>query len=131
MIRKLDFIKAIGLSTYSNSEPTVVSYVSIFEGLSMQGVLNEQLKAHSLMQDEFINIATEELRTPAQAILGYSELAIKSKELPAEHDLLKPLYTNAQRLAKTVEDVLCITKIESRTLKFNKVKVNVNEKIQM
>ncbi|MFZ0646935.1 MAG: hypothetical protein WAM27_01805, partial [Nitrososphaeraceae archaeon] len=44
---KLDFIKAIGLSTYSNSEPTVVSYVSIFEGLSMQAVLNEQLKAHS------------------------------------------------------------------------------------
>ena len=30
---KLDFIEAIGLSTYSDSEPTVMSYVSIFEGL--------------------------------------------------------------------------------------------------
>jgi signal transduction histidine kinase len=127
---KLDFIKAIGLSTYSNSEPTVVSYVSIFEGLSMQAVLNEQLKAHSLMQNEFINIAAHELRTPAQSILGYSELAITSNELPAEvRDMLNPLYNNALRLAKLVDDVLSITKIESRTLSLDKVKVNINENI--
>jgi two-component system, OmpR family, sensor histidine kinase VicK len=127
---KLDFIKAIGLSTYSNSEPTVVSYVSIFEGLSMQAVLNEQLKAHSIMQNEFINIAAHELRTPAQSILGYSELAITSNELPAEvRDMLNPLYNNALRLAKLVDDVLSITKIESRTLSLDKVKVNINENI--
>ena len=114
---KLDFIKAIGLSTYSNSEPTVVSYVSIFEGLSIQAVLNEQLKAHSIMQNEFINIADHELRTPAQSILGYSELAITSNELTAEvRDMLNPLYNNALRLAKIIDDVLSITKIESRTL---------------
>ena len=39
---KLDFIEAIGLTTYSNSEPTVISYVSIFEGLWKQGELLEQ-----------------------------------------------------------------------------------------
>jgi len=127
---KLDFLKAIGLSTYSNSEPTVISYVSIFEGLSMQAVLNEQLKAHSMMQNEFINIAAHELRTPAQSILGYSELAITSNELPAEvRDMLNPLYNNALRLAKLVDDVLSITKIESRTLSLDKVKVNINENI--
>jgi sugar-specific transcriptional regulator TrmB len=127
---KLDFMKAIGLSTYSNSEPTVVSYVSIFEGLSIQAVLNEQLKAHSIMQNEFINIAAHELRTPAQSILGYSELAITSNELPAEvRDMLNPLYNNALRLAKLIDDVLSITKIESRTLSLDKVKVNINENI--
>lgn len=127
---KLDFLKAIGLSTYSNSEPTVMSYVSIFEGLSMQAVLNEQLKAHSMMQNEFINIAAHELRTPAQSILGYSELAITSNELPVEvRDLLNPLYNNALRLAKLIDDVLSVTKIESRTLSLEKVKVNINENI--
>jgi two-component system sensor histidine kinase VicK len=127
---KLDFLKAIGLSTYSNSEPTVMSYVSIFEGLSMQALLNEQLKAHSMMQNEFINIAAHELRTPAQSILGYSELAITSNELPAEvRDMLNPLYNNALRLAKLVDDVLSVTKIESRTLSLDKVKVNINENI--
>jgi two-component system, OmpR family, sensor histidine kinase VicK len=127
---KLDFMEAIGLSTFSNSEPTVMSYVSISEGLSIQGELNKQLKAHSLMQKEFINIAAHELRTPAQAILGYSELAIESEGLPEVHDLLRPIYDNAERLSKIIEDVLSITKIESQTLKLNKVKVDINEKIQ-
>jgi signal transduction histidine kinase len=127
---KLDFMEAIGLSTFSNSEPTVMSYVSIFEGLSIQGELNKQLKAHSLMQKEFVNIAAHELRTPAQAILGYSELAIESEGLPEVHDLLRPIYDNAERLSKIIEDVLSITKIESQTLKLNKVKVDINEKIQ-
>jgi two-component system, OmpR family, sensor histidine kinase VicK len=127
---KLDFVKAIGLSTYSNSEPTVVSYVSIFEGLSMQADLNEQLKTHSQMQKEFINIAAHELRTPAQSILGFSELAVTSNGLTAElQDLLNPIYDNATRLSKLIEDVLSITKIESRTLNLDKVKLNINESI--
>jgi nitrogen-specific signal transduction histidine kinase len=128
---KLDFLEAIGLSTFSNSEPTVMSYVSIFEGLSIQGELNKQLKAHSIMQKEFINIAAHELRTPTQAILGYSELAMESEELKeTELNLLRPIHTNAERLSKIIEDVLCITKIESQTLKLNKVKVDIIEKIQ-
>jgi two-component system, OmpR family, sensor histidine kinase VicK len=128
---KLDFMEAIGLSTFSNSEPTVMSYVSIFEGLSIQGELNKQLKAHSIMQEEFINIAAHELRTPTQAILGYSELAMESEELKeTELNMLRPIHTNAERLSKIIEDVLCITKIESQTLKLNKVKLDINEKIQ-
>jgi two-component system, OmpR family, sensor histidine kinase VicK len=127
---KLDFIEAIGLSTYSNSEPTVVSYVSIFEGLSIQGELNERLKAHSLMQKEFINIAAHELRTPAQSILGYSELAIASGKLKEEEqNLLRPIYNNAQRLSKLIDDVLIVTRIESQTLKLEKEKLNMNEEI--
>jgi two-component system sensor histidine kinase VicK len=127
---KLDFVKAIGLSTYSNSEPTVMSYVSIFEGLSMQADLNEQLKTHSQMQGEFINIAAHELRTPAQSILGFSELAVTSNGLTAEvQDLLNPIYNNAVRLSRLIEDVLSITRIESRTLNLDKVKLNINENV--
>ena len=35
---------------------------------------NEQLKVNDKMQKEFINIASHEMRTPTQAILGYSQL---------------------------------------------------------
>jgi two-component system, OmpR family, sensor histidine kinase VicK len=127
----LDFEKATGLSTYSNSEPTVMSYVSIFEGLSIQGELNKQLKAHSIMQKEFINMAAHELRTPAQAILGYSELAMESEELKeTELNLLRPIHTNAERLTKLVENMLSITRIESKTLKLDKEKVNIIEKLR-
>ena len=35
---------------------------------------NEQLKVHDKMQREFINIASHEIKTPTQALLGYSEI---------------------------------------------------------
>ncbi|MGA8083742.1 MAG: hypothetical protein WB988_17960, partial [Candidatus Nitrosopolaris sp.] len=68
------FIEAVGLSTYSTSEPTVISYISIFENFWDQLELYQKLKQHDKMQQEFINIAAHELRTPAQSILGYAEL---------------------------------------------------------
>jgi two-component system, OmpR family, sensor histidine kinase VicK len=74
---KQDFIDAVGIATYSNSKPTVLSYVSIFENLWRQselyqelkesnkqlGLAYEQLKKHDKIQKEFINIAAHELRT--------------------------------------------------------------------
>ncbi len=79
VIEKLDdseenFIEATGSSTYSNSKPTVSSYISIFESLWARAKLYEQLKKHNKMQQEFINVAAHELRTPTQSILGYAEL---------------------------------------------------------
>ena len=53
---KRTFDEAIGLSTYSNSRPGVLSYVSIFENLWKQTELYEQLKIHDRMQQEFINV---------------------------------------------------------------------------
>ena len=41
---KMDILDAIGLSTYSTSKPTVVSYINIFESLSKQVNLYNQLK---------------------------------------------------------------------------------------
>ncbi|MGA9153095.1 MAG: hypothetical protein WBZ36_21165, partial [Candidatus Nitrosopolaris sp.] len=54
--------EAIGLSTYSNSKPGVLSYVSIFENLWKETELYEQLKYQDKMQKEFINIAAHELK---------------------------------------------------------------------
>ena len=64
----------IGFSLYSNSNPTVISYCSIFEMIVNQSVLAQELKHEGLVKDDFINTAAHELRTPTQAITGYSEL---------------------------------------------------------
>ena len=50
--------EAVGLATYSNSKPTVLSYVSIFENLWKQTELYEGLKQIDKLKDEFINIAS-------------------------------------------------------------------------
>ena len=124
---KPDFMEAVGLATYSNSEPTVVSYVSIFEALWKQAELVNQLEVHDKLQREFINIASHEMKTPTQAILGYSELLETDPKNYAE--IIASLKRNANRLQRLTNDILEVSRIESQTLRLNKEKVNVNEKI--
>jgi two-component system, OmpR family, sensor histidine kinase VicK len=124
---KEEFIEAIGLATYSNSEPTVMSYVSIFEGLWRQAELVEQLKKHDKMQKEFINIASHEMKTPTQAILGFSQLLDQHPEKSDE--MIHAIKRNADRLQRLTNEILDVSRIESQTLKLHKEKVNITEKI--
>jgi signal transduction histidine kinase len=129
--------KAIGLATYSNSKPTVLSYVTIFDTLWKQvdlyGELRdlyEQLKIHDKMQKEFINIAAHELRTPIQPILGLAEvLSSKRGRIEQYNELIDAIIRNAKRLQRLTEDILDVTKIESQSLKLNKEKFDINKKI--
>jgi signal transduction histidine kinase len=123
---KESFIEALGLATYSNSKPTVMSYFSIFESLWKQVALYEQLKIHDKMQNEFINIASHEMKTPTQSILGYAELLKDSCKKSEEVEAIK---RNAERLQKLATNLLDVTRIESQTLKLRKEMVNINEKI--
>jgi signal transduction histidine kinase len=115
---KEDFIDAIGLATYSTSKSTVLSYVSVFESLINQIKLYEQLKVHGKMQNEFINIASHELRTPTHAILAYSDLLPHHPE--KRDEIIQGIKRNATRLQRLTEDILDVTKIESKTLNLHK-----------
>jgi two-component system, OmpR family, sensor histidine kinase VicK len=123
---KENFVEALGLATYSNSKPTVMAYFSIFESLWKQVALYEQLKTHDKMQNEFINIASHEMKTPTQSILGYAELLEDSCKKNEEVEAIK---RNAVRLQKLAANLLDVTRIESQTLKLRKETVNINEKI--
>ena len=123
---KDNLIEALGLATYSNSKPTVMSYISIFESLWKQVQLYEQLEAHDKMQREFINIASHEMKTPTQAILGYAELL---ERYPEKREEVYTIKRNAERLQRLTTDILDVARIESQTLKLKKERVNLSEKI--
>ncbi|MDQ2684561.1 MAG: HAMP domain-containing histidine kinase, partial [Thermoproteota archaeon] len=133
------FEDAIGLATYSTSKPTILSYTSIFETLWTQTemyeilrIANEKLQIHDKMQQEFINNAAHELRTPSQAILGYAELAlidydIKDKDKNIRY--LEAISRNAERLTRLAEKILSVARIESNTLKIDKEFFDLGELI--
>jgi len=120
-------IDAIGLASYSNSLPTVLSYISVFETLRKQTELLERLKYHDKIQQEFINIAAHELRNPLQPILGLSKIVkdnIKDKD---QRDLLDVIIKNTNRLKSLTDDILDVTRIESHKLSLNKEPVCIWE----
>ena len=122
---------AAGISIYSNSKSIVSSYVYIFDNLWKQGELYEQLKTYNLLQKEFIDIAAHELKTPTQPILGLSEVLLTQNRIrePSNKELLYIINKNAQRLKQLIDDILDVTKIESRTLNLRKEHFSLNETI--
>ncbi|HKR73502.1 MAG TPA: ATP-binding protein [Candidatus Nitrosocosmicus sp.] len=106
--------------------------------------LNEQLERKDQLKDEFINIAAHELRAPIQPIVGLSDIlrlrrlrtnrassiGAETKRSSDEEQFLETIVRNAKRLQALSENILDITKIESRTLKLKKEKFNINEKIK-
>ncbi len=99
----------------------------------------EQLKVHERMQQDFINIAAHELRTPTQSIVGYTELLQNDYNLKIQNsddkdlstwDSLEALRRNAIRLKNLTNDILDVSRIETGALKLDKERVNLNEKIR-
>lgn len=88
---------------------------------------NEQLKQHDKTQKEFIDVAAHELRTPTQSITGYIEMIDTFPENFNKY--LEPLKRNAKRLSILIEDILDVTRIEAGTLKLDKSKFDLTEKI--
>ncbi len=120
----------IGFSIYSDSTPTVLSYCSIFEMIVNQSIVSQELKHEGIIKDDFINTAAHELRTPTQAIAGYSELnaelfdtLLKERKkmtddelariivkLHAHHDSIS---RNASRLNILTNNLLDVARFES------------------
>ena len=91
--------------------------VSIFENLWKQTELYQKLKEADKIKDEFINVADHELRTPIQPILGLADvLRSKLQHGKQENEYLDVIIRNAKRLQRLSEDILDITKIESKSL---------------
>jgi len=83
---------------------------------------NEELKYFDRQKDEFISVASHELRTPIQPILSLSEtlhLRIRNYE---NKEILDVIIRNAKRLQHLTEDLLDVTRIDSQTLKLKKEK---------
>jgi signal transduction histidine kinase len=79
------------------------------------------------MQKDFINVASHEIKTPTQAILGYTELLNTHPE--QREQIFGALYRNANRLQRLTNEILDVTRIESQTLKLNIDKFNLKDLI--
>jgi signal transduction histidine kinase len=93
-------------------------------------IANESLKKKDEAQNQFINIAAHELRTPIQPILNAIYL-LQSANLKSEKraPYLDIIRRNIEKLGRLAEDILDVTKIESDTLKLTIEPLNLDDLI--
>jgi signal transduction histidine kinase len=67
------------------------------------------------MKSEFLATAAHELRTPMASILGYSEILLDAEFSSTDlHEFLITIHTNSKLMAKILEDLLDLARIEAR-----------------
>lgn len=93
---------------------------------------NEKLKALDKLKDEFVSVASHELRTPMTAIKSYLWMALAGKGgaiTEKQRYYLDRAYSSTDRLIKLVNDMLNISRIESGRMTYDMEKVDLSQLI--
>jgi signal transduction histidine kinase len=77
---------------------------------------NEQLKLRDKAQQEFVNVAAHELRTPIQPIISLSDVLVNKMRDNESQELMDVITRSAKRLQRLSQDILDVTRIESGLL---------------
>ncbi len=77
----------------------------------------EAAEQASHIKSTFLATVSHEIRTPLTAILGFSELLLRKKDLPEDKQLpIKRIFQAGERLLALINDVLDLSKIEANKL---------------
>jgi len=101
--------------------------------IEIQNALLEEIefrKKAENKKDEFISIASHELKTPLTSVKGYVQLlerSVDKGDIPTVKKHLKKAQIQLDKLNELIADLLDISKIESGKLKFNKKNFQLDE----
>ncbi|MEM3063275.1 MAG: histidine kinase dimerization/phospho-acceptor domain-containing protein, partial [Nitrososphaerota archaeon] len=96
-------------------------------------IANEKLKELDKLKDEFVSIASHELRTPMTAIKSYLWMVLAGKAGPLSEKMQKYLeraYVSVDRLIDLVNNMLNVSRIESGRIELEKRAINLSELVE-
>lgn len=122
-------------SVYSLSLTVLIAVLFLAASTRLWGYasLYKKIKEVDAMKDEFISIASHELRTPITAIRGYISMVLEGSfgEITDKaRNGLNRVMDSAQRLAGLVEDLLDVSRIEQGRMQFNLEGVRADDVIR-
>ena len=94
---------------------------------------NTRLKELDSLKDEFVSVASHELRTPMTAIRSYAWMALHKSDIPLSQKLKRYLYRtliSTERLINLVSDMLNLSRIESGKIEVNPASFNLLELVK-
>ena len=88
-------------------------------------VLAEQAQAASKAKSTFLSNMTHDIRTPMNAIIGFTNIALHQDSVPEMHNCLKKIEESSDHLLSLLNDVLDLSRIESGKVEFSPVPANI------
>lgn len=91
---------------------------------------NKELKALDKAKDEFISMASHQLRTPLTAVRGYTSMVMDGdfgKVSGEQKDTLKQSFDAATRMTRLVDDLLNVSRIQSGKFRLERAEVDLNK----
>lgn len=77
-------------------------------------------------KSRFLTDMSHEVRTPLNSILGYAQLLAKDPQMPAHRrDAVATIYNSGEHLARLIDDILDIARIEARKFEMKREPIDV------
>jgi signal transduction histidine kinase len=89
---------------------------------------NAQLKHLDETKDEFISMASHQLRTPLTSIKGYISMVIEGdvgKISPHQHSLLQEAFNSSERMVRLINDFLNVSRLQTGRFVIDKGPVDI------
>ena len=100
----------------------------VYAGFNMMA---QELNATEILQMDFMSNVSHEIKTPINAIEGYSTLLQDSDNLdPEQREYVDKILTNTQRLSSLVGSILLLSKLENQQIPTNQVRYRLDEQIR-
>src|SRR5690606_19013972 len=90
----------------------------------------EEVKALNARKDEYIGLASHELKTPLTSISGYLEILSRIVTEEKGQLFLKKTRQQVKKLSALVNDLLDVTKIESGKLPFSEERFDLRQVVE-
>ena len=93
---------------------------------------NNKLKALDQLKSDFISVVSHELRTPITSIKAFAELILIKPNMTAgrKAKFLSVINSESDRLARLINDILDLTKIEAGKLSWNITALSIDDVIE-
>ena len=116
---------------------SILLFMLTFNGIKRQSEIAEELlvsKSLESKKDEFIGIASHELKTPLTSIKAYMQLLERSDLNDREKNYIQKANSNINKLSNLIGDLLDVSKVQAGRLQLNNAPFSlpklINESIE-
>ena len=108
----------------------LVYFLSVSRQKQMEALKEAQnANAANIAKTTFLNHMSHDIRTPMNAIVGFTDIALKRKPDEEVENCLKKIRQSSEYLMTLINDVLDISRIESGKLEYKPVPVDLRDMI--